>query len=88
MRSVVLSFATAFVLGTVALPVSAAEPSKAPAAASATCEHGVTKALCTRCNPKLAPEFKKKGDWCPEHDRPESQCWLCHPDLKAKGVKE
>lgn len=87
MRYVLLSFATAFVLGAVAVPVSAAEPAK-PAAAAATCEHGVTKALCTRCNPKLAPVFKKKGDWCPEHTRPESQCSLCHPNLKKKGVKE
>ena len=52
-----------------------------------TCEHGVKKALCTRCNPKLAAVFKAKGDWCAEHERPESQCALCHPDLAKKGVK-
>ena len=50
-------------------------------------EHGVSKKLCTRCNPKLEPVFKAKGDWCEEHTRPESQCVLCHPELEKKGVK-
>ena len=50
------------------------------------CAHGVKKTLCTRCNPKLAPVFKAKKDWCAEHERPESQCALCHPDLAEKGV--
>ncbi|MET0401644.1 MAG: hypothetical protein ABW123_04535 [Cystobacter sp.] len=58
-----------------------------PAEEKPKCEHGVQKALCTRCNPKLAAVFKAKGDWCEEHDRPESQCSLCHPDLAKKGVK-
>ena len=40
--------------------------------------------MCAQCNAKLAAEFKKKGDWCREHDRPESQCFLCHPELKEK----
>lgn len=53
----------------------------------ARCEHGVQRPLCTRCNPRLAPVYKAKGDWCPEHDRPESQCALCHPELARKGVK-
>ncbi len=52
------------------------------------CEHGVKKTLCTRCNPKLAAVFKARGDWCGEHERPESQCALCHPDLAKKGVKK
>ncbi len=64
----------------------AAEPSPAAAEkAPAKCEHGVKKAICTRCNPKLAAVFKAKGDWCAEHDRPESQCALCHPDLGERG---
>lgn len=69
---------------------SLAAESLAPASsekAPAKCEHGVKKAVCTRCNPKLAPVFKAKGDWCQEHDRPESQCVLCHPDLASEGVK-
>ncbi len=33
-------------------------------------------------------EFKKKGDWCKEHSRPESQCFICHPDLEAKFVAQ
>ncbi len=24
-------------------------------------------------------KFKAAGDWCKEHDRPESQCFLCGP---------
>jgi hypothetical protein len=63
-------------------PAATAEPGKEEA-----CEHGVAKALCARCNPKLAPAYKAKGDWCPEHDRPESQCVICNPELAQKGVK-
>ncbi len=73
------------------LPVLAEDaPAKATAPKESqkpTCEHGVQKSLCTRCNPKLAAVFKAKGDWCEEHARPESQCALCHPDLAQKGVK-
>lgn len=84
MRLLLLSLALAFTL-----PAFATEQAKAPATApAATCEHGVTKAVCTRCNPKLEPVFKAKGDWCPEHARPETQCSLCHPDLLKQGVKE
>jgi hypothetical protein len=80
-----------------ALPaVAAAEghPHGDPAAPQAasdqkqeTCEHGVGKAICSRCNPKLAAVYKAKGDWCSEHQRAESQCVLCHPELAKKGVK-
>ncbi len=45
------------------------------------CEHKVPEKVCTRHHPELIPKFKKVGDWCPEHDRPESQCLICHPDL-------
>ena len=58
---------------------------KAPAVEK--CEHGVQKTLCTRCNPKLKAVFKAKGDWCGEHDRPESQCAICKPQLEKEGVK-
>ncbi len=51
------------------------------------CGHGVQKSLCTRCNPKLSAVYKAKGDWCAEHERPESQCAPCHPELAKKGVK-
>jgi cobalt-zinc-cadmium efflux system membrane fusion protein len=27
----------------------------------------------------VADDFKAKGDWCKEHNRPESQCFLCDP---------
>jgi hypothetical protein len=79
-----------------AFPALAAEdyPHGAPSAASPSstakqenCEHGVQKSLCARCNPKLAAVYKAKGDWCAEHERPESQCVLCHPELAKKGIK-
>jgi hypothetical protein len=37
--------------------------------------------ICTRCNPALIPLFKAKGDWCAQHDLPQSQCILCDPSL-------
>lgn len=58
-----------------------------PVAQAEKCEHGVATTLCTRCNAALAPAFKAKGDWCVEHDRPESQCVLCNPELAQLGVK-
>lgn len=60
---------------------------QAQAKTQVTCQHGVARTLCTRCNPKLAAVFKAKGDWCGEHERPESQCVPCHPELAKKGVK-
>jgi hypothetical protein len=87
-RALVLSLTLAAVLA--APPAAAADGKPAPAPAAATperCPHGVQKTLCTRCNPKLAPVFKAKGDWCPEHARPESQCVLCHPELAKQGIK-
>lgn len=55
--------------------------------ADAKCEHGVDNALCARCNPALKPAFVAKNDWCAEHERPESQCAICHPDLAKAGIK-
>lgn len=52
-----------------------------------SCEHGVKKTICTRCNPKLQVAFKAKNDWCEEHQRAESQCAICHPELAKEGVK-
>lgn len=63
------------------------DASKPTSTAPAKCKHGVKKALCTRCNPKLEPVFKKKGDWCGEHKVPESQCVKCNPELAKDGVK-
>ncbi|RKG60903.1 hypothetical protein D7X30_08330 [Corallococcus sp. AB011P] len=64
-----------------------AKPTTTADAPKATCEHGVQKALCARCNPKLSAVYKAKGDWCEEHQRPESQCVICNPKLAEKGVK-
>jgi len=78
------------------LPAFAGEGQPASAPASTTpsqatkqekCEHGLQKSICARCNPKLAAVYKAKGDWCSEHERPESQCVLCHPELAKKGIK-
>ena len=44
-------------------------------------EHGVPEEECAQCNSKVAADFKKKGDWCKkDHDRPDSQCFICHPE--------
>lgn len=54
-------------------------------------EHGIAEAICTKCNPKLIPVFKAKGDWCDEHGFPESACPICHPERGGKpaaGVAE
>ncbi|MGE0548824.1 MAG: efflux RND transporter periplasmic adaptor subunit [Kofleriaceae bacterium] len=54
-------------------------------------EHGIAEAICTKCNPKLIPVFKAKGDWCEEHGFPESACPICHPERggqPAAGVAE
>jgi hypothetical protein len=67
-----------------AAPAAAAPPA---AAKQERCAHGVQRSLCARCNPKLAAVYKAKGDWCAEHERPESQCVLCHPELAKKGVQ-
>jgi cobalt-zinc-cadmium efflux system membrane fusion protein len=46
--------------------------------ATPKCEiHGISLELCSRCNPELIPNFKTSGDWCAEHNLPESQCDLC-----------
>ena len=82
-------------LALLSLPAVAGEPTPSGGAGQAavatapaeTCPHGVKKSLCVRCNPKLAPVFKAKGDWCSEHERAESQCVLCHPELAKKGIK-
>ena len=91
MRGVLSSALVALAIA-VGSPAAAAEaaPKQGTAkqgAAVEKCEHGVKKGVCTRCNPKLAAVFKAKGDWCPEHDRPETQCVMCHPELAKEGVK-
>lgn len=68
-------------------PAPTASPSDKPKA-EAKCEHGVKKTICTRCNPKLKPVFQAKNDWCAEHDRPESQCAICHKNLEKQGIKK
>ena len=33
-------------------------------------------------------QFKADGDWCKLHDRPDSQCFICHPELEAKFAEK
>ena len=60
----------------------------ADTAAGALCEHGVQRAICTKCNPKLIPVFQAKGDWCEEHGFPESVCPICHPERGGKPAAD
>ena len=30
-------------------------------------------------------EVEEKGLWCNEHDLPEEECFICHPELRQKG---
>lgn len=65
-------------------PPEGAPSSPAPTAAAeddALCpRHGVLQSLCTKCEPSLAVVFQNKGDWCAEHELPESICPVCHPE--------
>jgi hypothetical protein len=44
----------------------------------------VPEEVCGLCSSKVAKEMKAKGDWCAKHDRPDSQCFICHPEYKEK----
>ncbi len=50
------------------------------------CEHDLSQALCTKCNPALAAVLQAKGDWCDEHGFPESFCPVCKPDAQGPAV--
>lgn len=63
---------------------SAAKTKEAREAAGLCQEHGVLQALCTKCNPKLAPIFQAKGDWCAEHGFPMSVCPIHFPERGGK----
>jgi len=41
--------------------------------------HGVAEALCVKCRPFMKTAFIANGDWCGEHNTPESQCKICNP---------
>jgi thiol-disulfide isomerase/thioredoxin len=51
------------------------------------CEHEVPAEVCTRCKPERLQAYKERGDYCPEHGIPESQCLECHPDLDFSPPK-
>lgn len=67
-------------------PEGPAPAGSASATASGRCEHGLPRALCTKCNPSLVPVFKAKGDWCEEHGFPESFCPICKPGAAVPDV--
>ncbi len=50
----------------------------------ALCEHGVQGDLCPKCNAELAAVYQRQGDWCREHELPESFCPICHPERKGR----
>ncbi|MEX2315673.1 MAG: RND transporter [Pirellulales bacterium] len=51
-------------------------------------EHGVPEEVCPLCDNQLVAGFKAKGDWCAAHDRPDSQCFTCHPEKQAEFATE
>lgn len=50
--------------------------------------HAVLEAVCTKCNPRLEAVFKAKGDWCAEHQFPESFCPICKPQQKGRPTMD
>jgi hypothetical protein len=38
------------------------------------------------CDVKLASDLRAKGDWCEEHNRPDSLCFKCDPTRADKFV--
>lgn len=49
---------------------------------------GVLEAICTKCNPQLIPVFQAKGDWCAEHEFPESICPIHHPERGGRPAAD
>ena len=66
----------------------AAKPASGELAEGAMCAHGVLEGICTKCNPKLVPIFKSKGDWCEEHGFPMSVCPIHHPERGGKPAAD
>ena len=52
-------------------------PAESTTTTTETCEHGLTATLCTRCHPNLVAVFQASGDWCAEHQFPQSLCPVC-----------
>jgi len=44
----------------------------------------VPEDVCALCDTDLVAEFKAKGDWCEEHNRPDSQCFTCNPEKEVE----
>src|SRR5688572_28056154 len=50
------------------------------------CDHKVPEQVCTQHHPVRIAKVKSVNDWCHEHARPESQCFICHPDLTFEAL--
>jgi hypothetical protein len=44
----------------------------------------VCRKTCAQCDTTLVAGFKAMGDWCEKHNRPDSQCFICHPEKEAE----
>lgn len=58
-------------------PAGVLAPEASSTAPAETCEHGLPAAICTRCHPRLVAVFQASGDWCAEHQFPQSLCPVC-----------
>lgn len=36
------------------------------------------------CDDEYAQKCKDEKDWCDKHDPADSQCFICHPELKEE----
>ncbi|MBL8742809.1 MAG: efflux RND transporter periplasmic adaptor subunit [Myxococcales bacterium] len=79
-----LIFSVLLALACKSEPAPQQSSAAAQPATQTLCEHGVQGDLCPKCNPELAAIYQKQGDWCAEHQMPESFCPICHPDKKGK----
>lgn len=66
--------------------VPSQQTSASTQAGQSRCEHGVQGDLCPKCNPELATIYQAKGDWCTEHQMPESFCPICHTDRNGRPI--
>lgn len=65
-----------------------AEPGGAASEGAMCDEHRVLEAICTKCNPKLVPIFKAKGDYCEEHGFPMAVCPIHFPERGGKPATD
>lgn len=69
-------------------PAATAAAGAAAETSGICAEHGIARAVCTKCNPRLVPVFQAKGDWCAEHGFPESLCPICRPERRGQALSD